>query len=158
MIYFEFHINSLCIVIVTTVVAPNFKALLEYTQILSETAVSLDFFCFDTTERINESEAEIEKRINELIKLEDYNNALRLTKSANFSASKIILAEVSFFPFFLYFNILPLHICVFLIFSIVVNIKKTLTKMVWLILGFGVVVLQILKNLTFAMKKLQNSL
>lgn len=74
--------------------APNFETMLEYIQILSETAIKLDFFSFDTTEKIYEAEAEIEKCINELIKLEDYNNALRLTKAANFKASKIILAQV----------------------------------------------------------------
>ena len=59
--------------------------------------MSLNFFCFDTTVKINESEAEIEKCVNELVSLEDYDNALRLSKVANLKASKIILAQVSFF-------------------------------------------------------------
>lgn len=88
-----------------TVDAPNFKALLEYIKILSETSVSLNYFCFDTTEKIYESEAEIEKCVNELIKSEDYNNALLLSKAANLKASKIILAQV----FHLYINIFQLN-------------------------------------------------
>ncbi|XP_001601258.1 spatacsin [Nasonia vitripennis] len=73
--------------------APNFESLLEYTKILSETSVTLNFYCFDTTVKIHESEAEIEKCINELVQLEDYTNALRLSKAANLKASKIILAQ-----------------------------------------------------------------
>jgi hypothetical protein len=74
---------------------PNFESLLEYTRILSETTVSLDFSCFDTTVQICESEAEIEKCVNELVKLEDYGNALQLSKVANLKVSRIILAQVS---------------------------------------------------------------
>lgn len=74
--------------------APDFEALLEYTKILSETTVNLNFFCFDTTVKIHESEAEIEKCVNELVNLEDYANALRLSKVSNLKASKVILAQV----------------------------------------------------------------
>ncbi|XP_058809210.1 spatacsin [Phymastichus coffea] len=72
---------------------PNFEALLEYIKILSKTPVNLNYFCFDTTVKIHESEAEIEKCVNELINLEDYTNALCLSKVANLKASKVILAQ-----------------------------------------------------------------
>ncbi|XP_011500198.1 PREDICTED: spatacsin [Ceratosolen solmsi marchali] len=73
--------------------APDFEALREYTRILSETSLSLNFSRFDTTVQIYESEIEIEKCVNELVRLEDYGNALQLSKAANLKVSKIILAQ-----------------------------------------------------------------
>ena len=74
---------------------PNLESLLEYTKILSDTTVQLNFSYFDATANIDESEAEIEKCINELVALEDYDNALKLSNVAALNASNIILAQVS---------------------------------------------------------------
>ena len=71
------------------------ESLLEYTKILSDTTVQLNFSYFDATANIDESEAEIEKCINELVALEDYDNALKLSNVAALNASNIILAQVS---------------------------------------------------------------
>ncbi|KAJ8669006.1 hypothetical protein QAD02_000265 [Eretmocerus hayati] len=72
---------------------PNFNILLECTKILSGTQVVLDFLSFDTTQETCKSEEEIEKCINELIYLEDYSSALRLSKITNSNASKVKLAQ-----------------------------------------------------------------
>ncbi|XP_014213188.1 spatacsin [Copidosoma floridanum] len=73
--------------------SPDFESLLEYTRILSETRVRLNYHCFDTTDKVNESEVEVEKCANELIDAEDYGSALELSKAAGLRTSKIILAQ-----------------------------------------------------------------
>ena len=74
--------------------APDFQSLLTYSQILSKTKIKLNYFCFDTTDSVTNFERELEKCINDLINAEDYENALELSKAANLSSSKVILAQV----------------------------------------------------------------
>ncbi|KAL7289760.1 hypothetical protein TKK_0016361 [Trichogramma kaykai] len=73
--------------------APNFDLLLEYTKILAETGVSLNYSSFDTTLKTNDPVVEIERCINELLLLQHYQCALKLAQTANVNASSIILAQ-----------------------------------------------------------------
>ncbi|XP_024937810.1 spatacsin isoform X2 [Cephus cinctus] len=72
---------------------PNFECLLELVTILFNTDITLDFSAFDIKENNSRFDKEIERCINDLLKIENYKSALLLSKAANADCSKIILAQ-----------------------------------------------------------------
>ncbi|EZA52114.1 Spatacsin [Ooceraea biroi] len=72
---------------------PNFQRLLDITKILQKTDVILNFRSVTVIDDIHNFDEEIQRCINELVAIENYNAALELACRAELNASEIILAQ-----------------------------------------------------------------
>ncbi|XP_050480517.1 spatacsin isoform X1 [Bombus huntii] len=72
---------------------PIFPFLLQVIKILQKTNVALNFAAFTVSDNVYNFDTEIHRCINDLIRTEDYTNALKLSNVAGFNSSEIILAQ-----------------------------------------------------------------
>ena len=72
---------------------PNFHNLGEIITILSKTETRFDFSAIRVTEQGSNVETEIKRCISDLMNIEDFSNALRLSKVSGLHCSTIIIAQ-----------------------------------------------------------------
>lgn len=77
-----------------TVFVPNFQFLLQVTKILQRTNITLNFATFTVSDNVYNFSTEIHRCIGDLIRNENYANALELSNLAGLDSSEIILAQV----------------------------------------------------------------
>ncbi|XP_017759699.1 PREDICTED: spatacsin [Eufriesea mexicana] len=82
----NFHMNF-------PVLVPNFQLFLQIIKILQKTNVTFNFAAFSVLDNIYNFDTEIRRCIDDLLKIENYTNALELSDVAELNPSEIILAQ-----------------------------------------------------------------
>ncbi|XP_076620109.1 spatacsin isoform X1 [Colletes latitarsis] len=75
------------------VYVPNFQHLLQIIKILQETTVTLNFTAITMSNNVYNFDLEIQRCIDDLLKVKNYNSALELSNVAGLNSSDIILAQ-----------------------------------------------------------------
>jgi len=74
---------------------PDFQRLLDITRILQKTDVTLNFRTVTVIDNVYNFDENIQRCINELMAIENYDAGLELACRAELNASEIILAQVN---------------------------------------------------------------
>lgn len=88
--WITYAIFSFCIAVKT----PNFQCLLDITRILQKTDVTFNFAAVTVIHNVHNFKTEIQRCIDDLVTIKNYNTALELSCIAGLHASEIILAQV----------------------------------------------------------------